>query len=74
MENNTNAYVNTVARRLGVNLDVPVDWSGVEMLMGMARAIVTHENGRAPQDFPADWYSPEQLRRAAQMALGLVEV
>jgi hypothetical protein len=71
-ENNTNAYVNTVARRLGVDPDAPVDWSGVEMLIGMARAIVTHENGRAQQGFPADWYSPEQYRRAAMLALGLV--
>lgn len=73
-ENNTTVYVNTVARRLGVDPDAPVDWAYAETLIGMARAIVTHENGRAPQDFPADWYSREQYSRAAMMAIGLVEV
>ena len=73
-ENDTAAYVNTVARRLGVDPDAPLDWGYAETLTGMARAIVTHENGRAPQDFPADWYSPEQYHRAAMMALGLTEV
>ncbi|MGY0779821.1 structural protein [Azospirillum argentinense] len=73
-ENDTAAYVNTVARRLGVDPDAPLDWGYAETLTGMARAIVTHENGRAPQGFPADWYSPEHYYRAAMMALGLTEV
>lgn len=73
-ENDTLSYISTVSRRCGIPADSPCDWTEPRLLIALARAIVTHENGRAPQDFPADWYSPEQYRQAAMMALGLVEV
>lgn len=69
-ENDTAAYVASVARKVGVGPDAAVDWTDPAVLIAMTRAIVTHENGRAPADSPADWYDVHTYRRAAEMALG----
>ncbi|MBK5073242.1 structural protein, partial [Budviciaceae bacterium CWB-B4] len=48
IENNTNAYVNAVAKALGVS---PMDWirvSDKKTAIGLAKAIVQHENGSQP--------------------------
>ncbi|MCG5241412.1 structural protein [Azospirillum doebereinerae] len=69
-ENDTPAYIATVARRCGVDQDAAVDWSEPKLLALMARAIVTHENGRAPSSRPADWYEVAIYARAAALATG----
>ncbi|SMH60428.1 structural protein [Azospirillum agricola] len=69
-ENDTPAYIATVARRCGVNPDNAVDWSEPGMLGAMARAIVAHENGRSPANRPADWYELAIYSAAVRLALG----
>lgn len=57
IENNTNAYVNAVAKELGVS---PMDWirvSDKKTAIGLAKAIVRHENGSQP-------YPDETFERA----------
>lgn len=69
-ENDTDAYVQTVARRCGVDPDAAVNWSEPVMMVSITRAIVTHENGRAPAGRPADWYEPAIYSKAARLAIG----
>lgn len=49
-ENNTSAYINGVAKELGVS---PTEWikvSDKKIAIGLAKAIVRHENGYQPYD------------------------
>ncbi|MBK5145983.1 structural protein [Budviciaceae bacterium BWR-B9] len=47
-ENNTSAYVNTVAKALGVSPMDSVRVSDKNIAIGLAKAIVQHENGSQP--------------------------
>ena len=60
-ENDTAAYVVSVAQSLGVSPDAPLDLTQPALRGGMVKAIVRHENGQQP-------YSDAQVTRA----LGLV--
>jgi hypothetical protein len=44
-ENDTAAYVQDVANRVGVNANVPADFTKPDLLAALARAIATHECG-----------------------------
>lgn len=46
---NTGAYVQSVAGKLGVNPDAPLSFSG-EQVQQLVTAIIKHENGRQPYD------------------------
>lgn len=50
VENNTTAYVNAVARRVGVGPDMPISVHDYETLAPLAEAIIHHENGKQPYD------------------------
>lgn len=47
VENNTDAYVDHVCRRLGVAPDHPLDFDNPQVYLHLARAIAYHENGAA---------------------------
>ena len=47
VENNTDAYVDHVCRRLGVAPDHPLDFGNPQVYLHLARAIAYHENGTA---------------------------
>jgi hypothetical protein len=68
-ENNTRAYADQVAARLGVAVDQEINPQKRDVLIGLARAIVRHENGRPPEGSPADWYGQDLYDRAADLAL-----
>ena len=68
-ENQTHLYMRHVARRLQVEFREVVDLRRADVLIGMARAIVRHENGRPPEDTPADWYALDMYEEAARLAL-----
>lgn len=46
VENDTGAYTQAVARRVGVDLDDPIDTLDPKTLRSLVIAIITHENGR----------------------------
>jgi hypothetical protein len=71
VENDTGAYVRQVAQRLGVGPDDEVNVLQRATLVGLARAIVRHENGRPPAGvpIPPDWYDADTYDRAADLAL-----
>lgn len=45
-ENNTGAYINAVAKALGIGADDPLDTDNASQVMGLVRAIANHENGK----------------------------
>jgi hypothetical protein len=47
-ENNTQAYINSVATRLGVKPDAKLDVKNPAVLAGLTHAIIEHENGKNP--------------------------
>jgi len=61
VENDTNAYVGAVARRLGVSVNEALELDEA-VLIQMVKAIIQHENGRQP-------YSDLVIAQAVQMAL-----
>ena len=69
VENDTVAYVDQVAKRLGIGPDDVLNPERRETLINLARAIVRHENGKPPASYPPDWYDAATYDRAADMAL-----
>lgn len=61
-ENNTQAYINAVARATGLDPRAPVDLQNPEIVSRLVAAMGQHENGRA---LPMD-----AVQRGVQMALG----
>ncbi|WP_140921178.1 structural protein [Limnobaculum xujianqingii] len=49
-ENNTGAYINQVAKALGVSPNDWIDTRSKKTAIGLAKAIVDHENGYQPYD------------------------
>ncbi|MGF2651544.1 hypothetical protein ACQUWL_20955 [Serratia marcescens] len=50
-ENNTQAYINSVAQATGVTPDQPVDTTDSRFMVKLLQAIIRHENGVQPYDF-----------------------
>ncbi|ELF3953060.1 structural protein [Salmonella enterica] len=50
-ENNTQAYINSVAQATGVAPDKPVDTTDSRFMVKLLQAIIRHENGVQPYDF-----------------------
>jgi hypothetical protein len=67
-ENKTEAYVNTVARRMGVGRDVTIDVHDPETMRGLVEGIITVELGGQPYD---DATLTEGLRMAGLVQPGL---
>ena len=66
-ENDTGAYVNAVAKALGVSADAKVDVKDPVVLAALTEAIIKHENGAVP-------YSKEQIQAGVEAALGMREL
>ncbi|PVZ86724.1 hypothetical protein C9426_15015 [Serratia sp. S1B] len=62
-ENNTQAYINGVARITGVGKDQPIDTNSDDFMEKLLTAIIQHENGIQP-------YSADVLRKALTLARG----
>ena len=67
-ENATDAYYNTVAKKLGVDPDDEIDIDDIDTLRGLIKAIIRHENGANPAEPDGAWYPDdvidEGIRRA----------
>ena len=50
-ENNTDAYVNSVAQQTGTDADTPIDVTDSRIMIRLLEAIITHENGSQPYAF-----------------------
>lgn len=61
VENNTNAYVRTVASNTGLDADQILDMHRFDHLLPLAKAIIRHENGQQP-------YTDAQLTKALVLA------
>jgi hypothetical protein len=62
VENDTQAYINHVAAKLGVRPYEPLDFHREAILLPLVMAIIRHENGEQP-------YDAETLKDAVQDAL-----
>lgn len=61
-ENDTDAYVNAVAKSLGVKPNDRLSFTQI-ILFKLAKAIIRHENGENP-------YTDEQIMKGVAMAMG----
>ncbi|EMF2234062.1 structural protein [Salmonella enterica] len=50
-ENNTQAYINSVAQATGVTPDQRIDTTDSRFMVKLLQAIIRHENGIQPYDF-----------------------
>lgn len=50
VENNTRAYIEHVANRIGVGIDDPIDVTDPYIMYHLIEAIIKHENGSQPYD------------------------
>lgn len=64
-ENNTQAYINSVTDRLGVNENERLDLQNENTLINLSKAIVIHENGAGGEN--GAWYSDETYKRAVEL-------
>ncbi|EDR7911251.1 structural protein [Salmonella enterica] len=60
-ENNTQAYINSVAQATGVTPDQRIDTSDSRFMIKLLQAIIKHENGNQP-------YSFDTFDRAVELA------
>lgn len=49
-ENDTNAYIQSVAKYVGINPNLPLDTSNEQINFALTKAIIRHENGRVIYD------------------------
>lgn len=68
-ENATDNYIRHMARALGVRRVDRINLTQRPILIGLARAIVTHENGHPPAGVPENWFAPALYAQAADLAL-----
>lgn len=67
-ENATDHYIESVAKRLGVEREQGLKMEDAKVLAAFASAIVRHENGRPPRGRD-DWYDGNLYAEAAGLAL-----
>lgn len=51
VENDSEAYVNSVAKQVGVDADKVIDVTDSRVMIPLLEAIITHENGSQPYEF-----------------------
>ena len=67
VENNTAAYVASVASRLGVDPDDPVDIDDANTLVEIVKGIIRVENGRGPLP-DGGWYEDDVILKGIELA------
>ncbi|PQY43478.1 hypothetical protein [Cronobacter sakazakii] len=67
-ENNTVAYVNEVAKAVGVTPDMVIDLHDYDTLRPLVEAIIRHENGRGPLKTLNSWYASEVIEEGLRRA------
>ena len=58
-ENDTNAYVASVSRQIMRDADEALNLSDANLLVGLCRALIAHENGECP-------YSDDEIKRGVE--------
>jgi hypothetical protein len=56
-ENDTEAYVQAVAKAVGVSPDMEIDLHQYEIMRPTVEAIIRHENGKGPLRTDNTWYN-----------------
>ena len=69
-ENDTDAYVTTVAERMHVSADADITLADSLTLRDLVEAIITEENGLGPL-YDGRWYEDSLIHRAINNVLGL---
>jgi hypothetical protein len=67
-ENQTTAYVASVASLMGVDPDQPLDFHDFTTLKGLVEGIIRHENGSGPEATPNTWYSARTVDDGLKLA------
>lgn len=68
VENNTEAYVQSVAEQVGVPPDAQIDVQAYKVLCPLVEAIIRHENGRGPLKTANTWYDEATISRGLTLA------
>lgn len=69
VENNTDAYIKTVADAVGVaDWNMNLDLHNYDYLCPIVEAIIRHENGKGPLDTPNTWFDRATVDTALQRA------
>ena len=68
-ENATDGYIHQVSRKLGVERMARLDLCKPDVLIGLARAIVRHENGPPHKGYPTDWYAAQLYAQACKTVM-----
>lgn len=68
VENNTDAYVQQVARAVGVNELQTINFHDYAVLRPMVEAIIRHENGQGPLGTPNTWYDALTIDEGLRLA------
>lgn len=77
-ENNTKAYVKAVAKAADINPDAEYDFTRIDFLVPVTKAMVVHENGHphnviggdyADEGFHPNWYSDAVYQSAYELAV-----
>ncbi|TNF65643.1 hypothetical protein FBF48_10395 [Streptococcus salivarius] len=73
-ENNTQAYINQVAKLVGVSANAPIDVYDFDVMRPIVEAIIRHENGN-PADFGRkplktinEWYDAATIEEGLRLA------
>lgn len=67
-ENNTEAYVNQVAKVVGVSPDAKLDFHNYAIMHPLVEAIIRHENGPGPLKTVNTWYDEATIDEALKLA------
>lgn len=67
-ENDTQAYIASVARRVGVEADEQLDMHKYRDVRPLAEAIIRHEQGPGPLPTMNSWYDEETVHKAMLLA------
>jgi hypothetical protein len=67
-ENNTEAYIASVAKACNLGADEPFDTHSYADLKPMVEAIIRHENGAGPKGTLNSWYDDATINEALRMA------
>lgn len=70
-ENDTEAYINDVAQRMGMGPDGLLDLKDIPTLIKLTQCIIHHECGTCPDPTLPFWYDDETFNEAVKLALGI---